>query len=163
MKTMMACFGAFLIGLSPALSLENQNGLEVQVARKTLDRNDTHESYYQYEHIDRTMALHVIAKNASMKEMPEGLIEYSLLVKKHNYSPGYYEIYSGTEKLKALKMGETADVVIGSAQITGWTSSGETSKDKLEYQIIIKHEGKVTLKMSTTPAFEALAARAHKG
>ncbi len=161
----------FFFSLSMALLLaatapasDTQNGLQVDVTKKTVGRNDTRNAdYYYNQQIDRTMALHVLAKNVSFKEMPEGTIEYSLLVKLHDYlGKGAYELYTGTEKLPPLKVAETADVTLGSAEVTGWGNIGEQHKDKLDYKIVIKQNGAVTMTLTSNSSFDSLAKRATK-
>ena len=158
----LLALGVSALLLNGAAAQNSKNGLLLTVVKKTLDRNDSHPGYYLETQIDRTMALKVTAKNVSMKEMPEGVIEWSLLVKKYNYSPVRYDLYQGTEKLQALRVGESADVIIGGAQISGWRDISESHKDKLDYQVIVKHDGKETNRVSTTASFDALAGRASK-
>ena len=94
--------------------------------------------------------------------MPEGEVAWTILVKKWGYSTPLIYIYTGTEKLKVLKPAETADMVFGSAEITGYNSSGYTEKDKIEWQVIVKQDGKETLKVASTSAFDSLAKKATK-
>ena len=107
-----------------------QNGLQIEVSRKTMAREDNRNSGFYEQQINRTMALHVTVKNVSMKPFPEGEIDYSLLVHKIYTYPNRVELYTGTVKLPALQPAEEKDVVIGSAQVNGyrdWPSSAKTS------------------------------------
>lgn len=144
-----------------AFSAEQKNGLQVEVTRKTTGRNDTHDSAY-FEQTDRTMALHIAVKNISMRDMPAGSVEYSLLVKKHNYSPPYYELYTGAENLPALKVAEQTDVVVGAAQLSGYRDIVETREDKMDYKIVVKQNSQEMLTITSNHAFDSLAERAHK-
>src|SRR4028118_331773 len=113
---------AALLGLllmfAAAAWAEEKNGVQLTVSRKTLDRNDTRSTFYYYDRIDRTQGLKITVKNVSFKPMPEGEVEWTLLVRK--YASTTVEKYSGTEKLEALKPANSADLALGAAQISGW-------------------------------------------
>ncbi len=155
MKRLLLCsvFG-FCAGLGSARA-EEKNGLMVTVTKKTLDRADSRAGYYTSQRIDRTQGLKVTIKNASFKEMPAGEVEWTLLVRRHDYS-GPPTRSTGKEPLKALKVGETVEMVIGGAQITGWRDWFDQAKDKLEHQVIVRHGGAELLRISSTPAFDVL-------
>ncbi len=158
MKVSGAVFFAILfMGLTLSSQGEEKNGLLVTVAKKTLDRADrTNGSYY--DRIDRTQGLRVTVKNTTFKEMPEGEVEWTILVRQ--YSSTSIEKYTGKEKLKALKPAEAADLLIGSAQITGWRDWSAQWKDKIEYQVVITQGGKETYRTASTGSFDTLAKRA---
>jgi len=147
--------------VSPLFAQVEQNGIQVTITKKTTARNDTR-TYYNEQRINRTMGLHVVVKNVSMKPFPAGEINYSLLVLKYNYSPSSYELYSGTQPLPALKVGESAEVLIGSAQISGWADIGERRKDKLDYKVVVKHGTTETAVVKSIDGFDAIAANAQK-
>lgn len=157
---------ALFVGLTLAVLIaplgvaEEKNGLQVTIARKTLDRNDrrTGSYYYYSDRIDRTQGLKVTVKNVSFKGMPEGELTWTLLVKK--YSGGTTEGYTGKETLKALKPAETVEMVIGSAEVRGWNDMSGQVKDKIEHQVVINQGGKETLRISSTPGFDAMAKHA---
>jgi hypothetical protein len=90
--------------------------------------------------------------------MPEGEVEWTLLVRK--YYSSAVEKYTGKEKLKALKPAETVELTIGSAQIHGWNYSGDQVKDKIEYQVIVNQAAKEVLRSASTSGFDAVAKRA---
>ena len=148
-------------------ALETQNGLQIAVAPKTISRNDTRYAYYFTSRSNnRMMALQIVTKNVSIKPMPEGTLEWQILVLRtgygYSYSSGSSEHYAGTEKLPALKAAASNEVLVGSAQIGGWNDGSTQRKDKMEYKITVKHDGKVTAEVTSTPAFDSIAAHAHK-
>jgi hypothetical protein len=149
----LACAGA------AAAHAEERNGLSVTVVKKTLDRADRSASYYN-DRIDRTQGLKVTVKNSTFKPMPDGEIEWMILVRQ--YASTSIEKYSGKEKLKALKPAETAELLIGAAQITGWRDWGNQWKDKIEYRLILTQGGKETFRTASTNSFDILAKRAIK-
>ena len=159
----MRCFFLLRLTLVMALLLspaagDEKNGLSVMVTKTTLDRSDTRNSYYYADRIDRTQGLKVAIKNVSFKDMPEGEIEWTILVRKY-YSTTVLK-HSGKEKLKPLARAEATDMVIGSAQILGWRDLSGQSKDKIEYQVVVTQGGKETIRVSSTNSFAALEKRA---
>lgn len=155
---------ALLIGviLAPvAWAQKSHNGMQVSVAPKTVSRNDTRYAYYFSDtRINRIMALQVIAKNVSNKAMSEGTLKWKILViSRYGGSP---TLYSGSEKLPALKTAESKEFLVGSAQITGWRDASYQHKDKLEHQIVFEHGGQQTAIFESTPQFETLARHAMK-
>jgi hypothetical protein len=159
MKRPLAALSAFAVFLTFFARAEEKNGLSVTISKKTLDRADQRSGYY-YDRIDRTQGLRVTIKNATFKEMPEGELEWTILVRQ--YSSTSIEKHTGKEKLKALKPAEIADLVIGAAQITGWRDWGQQWKDKIEHQVVITQGGKETYRAASTASFDALAKRAVK-
>jgi hypothetical protein len=151
-----------LVFIFPLFAQEEQNGVQLTVTKKTTSRNDVRTGFLNEERINRTMALHVVVKNVSMNPFPEGEIDYSLLVLKTNFFPSMYVLYSGTEALPALKTGESAEVVIGAAQINGWREIGEQRKDKMDYKVIVKHGKTETAVVKSIDGFDAIAATARK-
>ncbi|HZH98388.1 MAG TPA: hypothetical protein VEX38_05405 [Fimbriimonadaceae bacterium] len=149
---------AVVSAISPAQA-EEKNGLQVSVQKTTLDRSDQREGAY-YDRIDRTQGLKVTIKNVSFKAMPEGEVEWTILVRK--YYSTTVEKHEGKEKLKPLKVGESVQLVIGSAQIQGWRDLSGTSKDKIEHEVVVKQNGVETMRMASMSGFEALRKRAIK-
>ena len=161
MKTLLSLLLALVFALAPGTArAEEKNGLSVSVGKTTIEKNDTRCTGYYSDRINRTQGLKASIKNTSFKEMPEGEVIWSIVVKKY-YSTSA-EIYTGTEKLKSLKPAETTDMVIGNAEITGYNYSGAQEKDKIEWQVIIKQDGKEMIKTQSTSSFDGLAKRAVK-
>lgn len=157
MKPPVTVLSAFAVFLTFFARAEEKNGLSVTISKKTLDRADQRSGYYT-DRIDRTQGLKVTIKNATFKEMPEGELEWMILVRQ--YSSTSIEKHTGKEKLKGLKPAEIADLVIGAAQITGWRDWGQQWKDKIEYQVVITQGGKETYRTASTASFDTLAKRA---
>ena len=163
MKTPLRLLLAIVFALAGAAArAEEKNGLSVSVSKTVVENNDTRGSGYYSDRINRTQALKAAIKNLSFKEMPEGEIIWTILVRKWGYSTPLIYIYTGTEKLKALKPAEVADMVIGSAEIAGYKDIGSQDKDKTEWQVIVKHDGKEIIKVQSTSAFDGMAKRATK-
>ena len=149
---------ALLVTCAAPGRAEEKNGLSVSVVKKTLDRADVRTNSYYTDRIDRTQGLKVTIKNVSFKEMPEGEVEWTLLVRK--YYSTTVEKYAGKEKLKALKPAEVVELTIGSAQIQGWNYAGDQVKDKIEHQVIVNQAGKEVFRTASTSSFETVAKRA---
>jgi len=140
---------------------EEKNGLSLTVSKTTVDRADQRAGAFAYStHIDRTEALKLAIKNTSFKAIPEGDVKWEILVRK--YLSTTIESTSGKEKLQALKPAESAEVIIGGAQIEGWRDGTNMYKDKIEWQVSIMVEGKELIKLNSTSAFDTLAKRATK-
>ena len=147
------------LALSAAPRAEEKNGVSLVVVKKTLERNDTRSSYLYSDRIDRTQGLKATIRNTSTKPQPEGEVKWTILVRRYNYSPSELLATTGTEKLKALKSAETAEMVMGAAQITGY-SGYDSAKDKMDYQIIVSQEGVEKVRVQSSPGFDVLAKRA---
>jgi hypothetical protein len=159
MRTLLAALCVVL--LAPWVSAQQtQNGLQLTASPKTVSRNDTRYAYwFSDSRINRMMALQVVAKNVSSKPMAEGTLEWKIVVISRY---GDMTLYTGTEKVPALKTAESKEFLVGSAQITGWRDASYQSKDKLEHEITIHHGGVQTARVSSTPKFEALAKGARR-
>ena len=144
-----------------AFGQEEQNGLQITVSRKTTARDDQRTAYY-LQKMDRTMALHVVVKNVSMKPLPEGRVEYSLLVNKALYYEHKRELYTGSEVLPALQPAATADVVLGSAQVNGYRDLFEQRKDKMDYKVVLVYNGKPMATVTSKEGFDSAAMNATK-
>jgi hypothetical protein len=161
MKTIVTTVLFALLALAPhSPAAETQNGLQISVAPKTISRNDARYSiYFANSAINRMMALQIIAKNVSTRGMPEGSIVWQILV---IGASGGSTLYSGKENLPALKTAASKELLVGSAQITGWRDGTYQRKDKLEYKVLVNHGGAITATVVSTPAFEALATHANR-
>jgi hypothetical protein len=138
---------------------EEKNGLLVSVSKKTLDRNDTKGIYSG--RIDRIQGLMLSVKNTSIRDFPEGEVQWTIVVRKA--LAGGLEKYSGKETLKTLRPSSSAELVLGAAQTGGYRAGYYYTynyKDKLEYEVVIVHDGKETLRTSSDANFAALSKRA---
>src|SRR5215203_2480449 len=144
-----------LIGREAAA--EEKNGLSVTVSKRTLDRSDKVSSAY-YTRYDRTQGYKVIVKNTSLKPMPEGELNWTILVIKA-LSSGT-DKYVGTEKVPALRSSENTELLVGAVPIGGYRYERDY-KDQMEYEIVVTHAGKETLRTTSKPAFTAMAKRAY--
>ena len=149
-----------LPAISSALA-EEQNGLSVTVGKTVLENNDTRGGGYYYDRINRTQGLQAVIKNQTFKPMPEGELVWVILVRKWGYAD-YIEKYTGTEKIKALKPADSDSLIFGNAPVTGYKDMGTNEKDKVEWQVIVKQEGKEMLKAQSTSTFDSLAKHAVK-
>ena len=163
MKTHLRLLLALVFTLTLAAArAEEKNGLSVAVSKTVIENNDTRGNGYSSDRINRTQGLKAVIKNTSFKEMPEGEVVWTILVRKWGYSTPRTESYTGTEKLKVLKPAESTDMVIGKADVSGYAGYGAAEKDKTEWQIIVKQDGKEILKVQSTSTFDSLAKHATK-
>ena len=161
MRVIIFLLIAVFLGQAVTCRAEEKNGMLLTVTKKTLDRNDTRTgSYYSTDRIDRTQGLKVTVKNCSLREMPPGELKWTLLVRKY-YSGSSVEGYTGTEPVKALKPSESVDLLVGAAQIQGWSDMSGQSKDKIEHQVVVTHNGKETIRVQSMSNFDVVASRAY--
>src|SRR5688500_2581474 len=97
------------LALSSLARGEEKNGLQVSVTKKTLDRADTRGGYYYSDRIDRTQGLKITIKNTTFRPMPEGEIDWTIIVRRYAYATP--EGFTGTDKVKALKPAESVEMV----------------------------------------------------
>ena len=154
-----------LLCLTTAGLGEEKNGLRLTAQKTTLERDKDRDGSSYWDRVEKALGLKVSAKNVSMKEMPEGTIDSTVIVKRWGYSPPKIERYSSTEKLPPLKPGAEANVVSGKVAIGGYERGGDKRyQDSIEaWQVIVKHNGTETCKITSTGTFEKLNARAKDG
>lgn len=150
----LATFALAVTGL-PAHA-EEKNGLLVTVSKKTLDRNDTHTLYTTRQ--EKTQGLALTVKNNSIRDFPAGEVRWTIVVRK-SYEGGSLK-YSGKEALKPLRSAASTELVFGSALTSGYRSESYNYKDKLDYEVVITHNGKETIRATSGPGFAALAEQA---
>lgn len=164
MKTMIAVALAAAV-LVAAARADEKNGLRVSVQKTVLEKDKNHTGAY-WESISKALALKVSAKNISLKEMPEGEVNYTILVKRWGNVPPLYHRYAGTETLAALKPGEEAELTLGKVSMGGYENSGNRKQyaDSVEaWQVSVNQNQKETIKITSTGSFEKLDAKAKVG
>jgi hypothetical protein len=139
---------------------EEKNGVQVSVAKATLSKADQHGAM-NTDTLDRTQGLKVTVTNTSFKDVPEGEVDWEILVRKHNSTR--IESYTGSEKLKALHKSESVDLTIGAVPILGYHDGAYLEIDKIEWHIAVKRGGLELLSASSIPGFANLAKRAEPG
>jgi hypothetical protein len=140
---------------------DKKNGLQVAVTKSTLSRDDQRSAFLNnVDHLDRTQGLKVTITNASFDPMPEGEVEWEILV--HKYESARIMSYHGTEALKALGKAQSVDMTIGAVPIEGYHYGTATTMDKLDWQIVVKRGGVEVFRSASTPNFAALEKRATK-
>ena len=159
MKTYLRLLLAAVFAFATTAYAEEKNGLSLTVSKTVIEKNDARSGAY-YDRINRTQGLKASIKNLSFKEMPEGEVTWAVLLKRYSYTDTL--IFTGTEKLKALKPAEITEMIFGNTQITGYSGYSETYKDKTEWQITVKQDGKEIIKSQSTSAFDSLAKHAVK-
>ncbi|HEX8312197.1 MAG TPA: hypothetical protein VF614_12815, partial [Chthoniobacteraceae bacterium] len=142
---------------------EEANGLRVLVQKTTLEREKDRDAFYQWDKVDKALALRVSAKNISFKEMEEGTVSYTVIVKRWGYTPIKYDRHSSSEPFPALKAGAEKDLKIGKVPIGGYEIGGNRKQfqDSIEgWQVVVKHGDKETIKLTSTASFDKLNERA---
>ena len=149
---------ALLFTATSNLKADVQNGLSVTAVRKTSDRLSGRGSYY-YDTTKLTQDLKVDIKNTGIKAYPAGELQWTVLIHSRYYSSSMVK-YKGADPVKALRAGEAVELSVGGFESESVRTYSGTMKDKIEYQLIIVHEGKETYRFQTTPSFDAIAKKA---
>jgi hypothetical protein len=148
MKTMLTILAALLFMIVGRLHADEQNGLSVSVARKTLDLDSNRSS--DGDTTKRKQSLGVTIKNVGLKPLPPGELSWTILVRRGGYS-GYK--YKGKEPLKALRSLESVEIAAGKFAVSSTRSSDGVKQDKIDYLIVVKHNEKETYRFCTDEDF----------
>lgn len=159
MKPLTLLALVLVVAASPTRAAD-KNGLSVIVSKVLLESKDVRGAWTTahgtHDANVRTYALKIVLKNISFKPLPEGDLEWKVVVIGDQSSV----LYSGNEKVTPLKPANTQEVQVGSAAVTGWRSLTGKGQDKLEWQVVVKQGDKEIIKTQSTPNLEALATRA---
>ena len=163
MKAFLACVLLVLVGALSISRGEEANGMRLTATKITLEKDKDRDAFDQWDKVDKALGLRVTARNMSFKDMPEGTVECIVIVKRWGRSPELLESYSGREKLPALLKGTEANLTIGKVPMSGYEIGGNRKQfqDSIEgWQVIAKHEGKETVRITSTNTFEKLLKKA---
>ncbi len=152
-KTLSIC-AALFFAVGASVSADEQNGVLVTIARRTTDRTAIKG---ESDTTKLRQGLKVELKNLRLKPLPEGELHWTVLVKKRWEG---FTSYKGTEPLKPLKSQQAVELFVGDFGVSTTRSSEGVSKEKVEYQVVITHEGKETYRFATDGDFSALAKKA---
>jgi hypothetical protein len=105
----------------------------------------------------RVQALFITVQNGSSHGVPEGVLRWTAVVRK-TYGDSYK--YSGTEPLKALRSFQSVEIQCGSFEIDSHVGAASIERDRIDYEVVVLHEGKETASTVSTTTFAALAGKA---
>lgn len=105
----------------------------------------------------RTQTLVVSVTNQSVRAVPAGVIQWTAVLRKSG--TGALK-YSGKKELPALVSFKSAEVTFGVFDVGTYLSATGVENDKLDYEIVILHDGKETYRTTSLSSFAALAERA---
>ncbi len=166
MKTLLTLvIGGLLLFVAVGLA-EEANGLRVSAQKTVLERGKDREAFTYWDKVDKALGLKVYGRNISLKDLPEGTLDYIVIVRRWGYSPARYDSYRGSEKFPALIKGAETNLTVGQVPLGGYEglSNRKQYQDSIEgWQIIVKHDGKETLKITSTAAFDKLLPKAKPG
>ncbi|MCE9608811.1 MAG: hypothetical protein K8R23_01155 [Chthoniobacter sp.] len=146
----------------PSARADEKNGLNVTVSKSVLETKNVRGGWTSsrgtFDAVERTQALKITAKNISFTPMPEGDLEWRIVVVSDKTSV----LSSGNEKIKPLKPANTQEFEVGSVTVANWRSYNSKGQDRLEWQVAVKQGEKEIIKMQSAPNFDALAKRAEE-
>ena len=158
----LAILGFSLTGLA-----EEANGVRLTAQKTLLEKNKDRDGSPYWDTVDKALGLKVNIRNVSFKDIPEGTLEHIVIVKRWGSSPVRYESFTGTDNLPPLGKSAEANLTVGKVALGGYEGLGYNNKyyqDSIEgWQLIAKHDGKVTIKLTSTSSFDKLLAKAKPG
>lgn len=166
MKTVLPCVFGLLVLLAVGAPAEEANGLRLTVQKTLLEKDKERGAGYYYDTVSKALGLKIAARNTSFKDFPEGTLEYTVLVKRWGYNPARIEKYSGTEAIPALRKGAEANLTVARVPLGGYEAGGNRTRyqDSIEgWQVIAKHNGAETIKITSTSDFEPMLKKAEPG
>ena len=165
MKIFVVLVSAFLT-LATWSGAEEANGVRLTAQKTLLEKSKDRDAFNQWDKVEKALGIKAVVQNISLKSIPEGSIEYIVIVKRWGRTPTAYEKYQGTEKVPALLTGAKADLTLAKVPLGGYEIGGNRKQfqDSIEgWQLTITHEGKETVKLTSTSSFEKLLAKAKPG
>lgn len=161
----LLCLISFVCFVTTGWS-EEANGLRLTGQKTLLEKSKDRDAFYQWDKVDKALGIKVFARNISIKDFPEGTLDYVVIVKRWGHTPYVYESYSGSEKLGALLKGAETTLTVAKVPIRGYEIGGNRKQyqDSVEgWRLTVKHEGKETITITSTNSFDKLLARAKPG
>ena len=162
MNRTFAALLTFLILATSALG-EEANGLRVTAQKVLLEKDKDRDAFDQWDKVEKALGLKVVARNVSFKDLPEGTLEYTVIVKRWGRTPEFFESYSGSEKLPALVKGAETNLTVGKVPMSGYEVGGNRKQfqDTIEgWQVVVKHGATETIKIASTSSFDKLLPKA---
>jgi len=156
-KALLVSSFCLALTFNTVLAME-KDGLRVEVVPKTLsDGSAPVSSFHETSSVDQDMSLKAAFKNISMKDAPEGTIDYVVVVRRWAGESDKLSVYRGTQKLEAMRFGEEISVDIGHYHLSGHMhGSSDRHKDQLAGWKITVTQGDKKIEFSTPPTFAAL-------
>lgn len=139
------------------------NGLRITVQKTLIDRARRTDSFSSWDAVAKKLALKVLAVNTTFRDLPEGTINYAIIVKRWGDRINPYERFTGTEPFPALLASKQAELVLGDVDLIGYESSSDrrTYQDSIEaWEVTVTHGDQVTLTTNSGGSFDRLKARA---
>lgn len=158
-----SCLGWGLLLFVATGFADEANGLRVTAQKTVLENESSRQGSSPMQRVEKSLGLKVNGRNISLKDLPEGTLDYTIIVRRWGYSPDRYESYVGSEKFPALVKGAETNLTVGEVAVRGYDNLGARKQyqDSIEgWQILVKHEGKETIKLTSTAAFQKLLPKA---
>jgi hypothetical protein len=153
-------FSALAVQLAFA---EEKEGVRVEIVPHIVENRSVGRSSGKLlTPVDKDMSLKAAVKNVSMKDAPEGSIDYVILVKRWTASEQErIARYSGSQKLPPLRPAQQVEIDVGKYHIGGH-SHGTSSRheDKLAGWKVTVTQGSRVVEFHTPTTFDALNGKA---
>lgn len=146
--------GCFLLSVL-CCQAEDAPRIFVTVVKKTAGKGT--DRVIGGEDRNRPQELAVTVTNQSMRSLPAGVVQWSIVVRK---SYGSSWKHSGKKELPPLLSFKSAEVTCGSFDVESRRHSSGNERDRIEYEIVILHGGKESYRTASVSNFAALAEKA---
>lgn len=163
MKAILVLAAALVMMLAAQVSAQEANGLRLTATKVTLEKDKDRDAFYQWDKVEKALGLKLTARNISLKDFPAGTIEYTVLVRRWGRENETIESYTGEDKLPVLLKGKDVTLTVGKVPLGGWENSSNRKQfqDSIEgWQLIAKHDGKETVKISSGASFDKMLPKA---
>lgn len=151
----LAGFAGCLLLSLPCGHADDAPRISVAVVKKTAGKGM--DRVIGGEDRSRPQELAVTVTNQSMRSLPAGVVQWSIVVRK---SYGSSWKHSGKKELPPLLSFKSAEVTCGSFDVESRRYSSGTERDRIEYEIVILHGGKESYRTASVSNFAALAEKA---
>ena len=164
MKTSAALVLVLLALSAVPVPAEERAGLRVEIVPKIVENRSapTRSVNSVISDVDKNMSLKATVKNVSMKDMPEGSIDYVILV--HRWTGTEQQSisqYTGKVALPPLRTTEQVEVDVGNYHIGGHRhGTSSRHEDKLVGWKLSITQGGVPVEFRTPTTFEELNRKA---
>jgi hypothetical protein len=152
---LIALSAALLMPAMSCMAADDSPRLQVTVSKKTIVRPASRGVLGDERGRVQTLVLSVV--NQSIRSLPEGSVWWTAVVRKG--ASGSYK-YSGTGKLPPLISFRSAELQLGAFEVDASQTGTTVQRDKIDYEVIISHNGKETYRTTSVSNFAALAAAA---
>lgn len=146
--------GCFLL-FSSICPADDKPRLQVEVTKKSGTK--TLGRIFGDEDSTRAITLAIKVTNSSVRPLPAGVVEWTVVVRRR-YGGMFKQ--SGKMDLPPLVSFKSAELLSDSIEFFARPGAASSEKDRLEYEVVVSHNGKESHRTASTTNFTTLAQNA---